>query len=351
MDRELPRDLYGRGRTDRLMRSMAAVVNAFDRIAQLDRRRPPVTAVDRNLRLSVEQVRSEAVGVRSVSLVAPDGSALPAWHPGAHLDVALPSGRVRQYSLCGDPTDRGRYRIAVRRIGAGSEEVHESLRPGDGITVRGPRNAFPLVRSDRYLFVAGGIGITPILPMLRAAESAGSDWHIVYCGRSRDSMPFLDELAEFPAAKTWIRPDEEYGAPVAGDELLESAAGAAVYCCGPAPLITGLRLGFPASGARELHFERFSPPPIVAGTPFEVELRRSGHLLTVPAEESALEVIRRVRPDIAYSCRQGFCGTCRVSLLAGTPEHRDGALTEDERAHAFMPCVSRAEHGRLVLDL
>ncbi|GAB3301359.1 PDR/VanB family oxidoreductase [Parasphingorhabdus pacifica] len=351
MKPEVPGDLYGRRRQDRLMRAMATMVEALDRVAGLDTGRPPVTSVDRDLHVVVERVRTETPDVRSVTFVPDEGTTLPPWQPGSHVDVQLPSGRVRQYSLCGDPADRDRYRIAVRRIGVASQEVHEELHLGRRMTLRGPRNAFPLVRAERYLFIAGGIGVTPILPMLRAVSAGGADWRFIYCGRSRESMPLLEELATFDPARTWIRPDDEYGVPVSGSELLAGAEGATVYCCGPAALTTGLRMDLPASGARELHSERFSPPPITAGEPFEVQLGAGGRVLTVAADESALDAVRRVRPDVAYSCRQGFCGTCRVGLLAGEADHRDHVLAGDERACSFLPCVSRAERDRLVLDL
>src|SRR5699024_5180113 len=181
---------------------------------------------------------------------------------------------------------------------------------GDHLTVRGPRHAFPFIPSGRYLFLAGGIGITAILPMVRAAAAAGADWRLVYCGRSRETMPFRAEMTALDPTRVWIRPDDDYGVPASGQELLAHAPdGARVYCCGPVPMITGVRLDLPASRATALHYERFSPPPIVAGRPFEVELARTGRVLQVPADRSALEVIRDEYPDIAYSCRQGFCGT------------------------------------------
>lgn len=349
-----PPDVYGRDRPDRFMRGIAGLISLYNKLTALDPPRPPVVAMDRDLPLVVDDIRAEADDVHSLRLVPASDSPLPTWSPGAHVDVILPSGRQRQYSLCGDPADRSYYRIAVRRIadgGGGSREVHDELRVGSRITVRGPRNAFPFIQADRYLFIAGGIGITPILPMVRAAAAARADWRFVYCGRSRESMPFLDEIAELDPDRVWIRPDAEYGAPVSGGELLEDAEGATVYCCGPIPMISGVRVDLPASQARELHFERFSAAPIVDGKPFEVELKRSDRVLHVPADQSALDVIREVKPDVAYSCQQGFCGTCKVRLLAGTADHRDQALTHDERAHALMICVSRAEHDRLVLDL
>ncbi|KAA9154191.1 oxidoreductase [Amycolatopsis acidicola] len=293
-----------------------------------------VRAVNRDLRLRVERVRREAEDV--VSLRLANGSPLPTWRPGSHLDVHLPSGRRRQYSLCGDPADRFSYRIAVRRIGAGSAELH-ALTEGDELTVRGPRNAFPYAPADRSLFIAGGIGITPILPMVKAARG---DWRLIYCGRSRDSLPFLDEL---PEDRVRIRTDDEHGVPDAA-ELLDGFDGS-VYLCGPAPLLEAVR----RTHHGPLHFERFAPPPVVDGRPFEVELARTGDVLPVPADASALSVVQERLPGVAYSCRQGFCGTCRVRVLAGEVDHRGGATfghTED----SMLICVSRGT-GRITLDL
>lgn len=349
-----PPDVYGRDRPDRFMRYLGGVISFYSRLMTLDPPRSPVVPVDRDLRLVVDDVRTEADDVRSLRLVRPDGTALPSWRPGAHVDLVLPSGRQRQYSLCGDPADHGSYRIAIRRIdngGGGSREAHDALRAGSDVVVRGPRNAFPLVRADRYLFIAGGIGITPILPMVREVAATTADWRFVYCGRSRESMPFLDEIAELDPRRSWIRPDSDYGVPVSGRELLENAQDATVYCCGPSPLLHSVRLDLATSRAKELHFERFSAAPIVDGKPFEVELKRSGQVLEVPANRSALEVIRDAKPDVPYSCQQGFCGTCKVRLLAGSPNHHDHVHTDEERSDAIMICVSRADRGRLVLDL
>ncbi|SNR54544.1 Ferredoxin-NADP reductase [Haloechinothrix alba] len=349
-----PSDLRGRPRRDRLMSSLEAVVSVYQRIsAYSGRRRRPVTPVSRDRELVVDRMRTEAEDVVSLRLTAPDGATLPAWRPGAHLDVVLPSGCVRQYSLCGDTADTRAYRIAVRRLpgGTGSGEVHEELRPGSRVTVRGPRNAFPLAPARSYLFVAGGIGITPILPMVRAAAARGADWQLVYTGRTTASMPFIDELTRIDPRRVWIRPDTEYGIPASGAELLERAPeGAAAYCCGPTPMITSLRVDRPASRVRSLHFERFGPPPISDGAPFEIELARSGRVLPVPADHSALDVVREAVPDVAYSCRQGHCGTCAVGLISGTVEHRDRVLPEPERENTMMICVSRAT-GRVVVDL
>ncbi|WP_414641964.1 PDR/VanB family oxidoreductase [Amycolatopsis sp.] len=313
------------------MSTLVGVVGVYRRLSQFSgRRRPPVRAVDRNMPLVVEDVRPEAEDV--VSLRLGNGTPLPGWRPGAHVDLVLPSGLVRQYSLCGDPSEKDHYRIAVRKIGVASAEVH-ALRPGARVDVRGPRTAFPFVGEGPFLFVAGGIGITPILPMVGACVESGADWRLVYTGRSRASMPFLDELSAY-GDRVSIRPDTEYGVPASGAELLDGMPdGASVYCCGPVPMITGVRVDLALTTAKAVHFERFAPPPIVAGEPFRLTLRRSGTVLDVPADRSALNVLLDARPGTPYSCRQGFCGTCAVPTADGG---------------SMRVCVDR---GTTVLDL
>lgn len=359
--RVVPPDLHGRPRADRLWRIVAAAFTAYSLIGRYTLRPRRIRRVDRDLHLLVDEVRIEAPDVRSYRLVAADGAPLPRWQPGGHLDVVLPSGRRRQYSLCGDPTDRSYYRIAARRIssdaggGGGSQELHDTVQPGAVLTVHGPRNGFPYLLAARYLFIAGGIGITPILPMVQQAAATGAQWQLVYTGRSRESMPFLGELAALDPERVQIRPDTEFGVPASGAELLgEAADGATVYCCGPAPMIAAVRADLPGSGAATLHFERFSAPPIVNGRPFEVELARSGRVLTVPADRSALEVIREVAPEVPYSCRQGFCGTCHTRVLTGDTgiDHRDRLISAPRTPGTIAICVSRSPDGRrIVLDL
>ncbi len=315
---ERPTRLDGSARKDRLLSTLVGVAAVYRRLSEFSgKRRPPVAEVDRNLPLLVDVVRHEADGVVSLRLVPPGGGPLPSWRPGAHLDLVLPSGLVRQYSLCGDPGDRTYYRVAVRRIGAASGEVH-GLAPGTKVVVRGPRTAFPFVGGGPFLFVAGGIGITPILPMVQRAAAMGADWRLVYTGRTRGSMPFLDELATYGPDRVWIRPDTEYGIPASGAELLEGLPeGASVYCCGPVPMITSVRVDLSVSWGKSVFFERFAPPPIVSGKPFQLRLRRSGLTLDVPAGRSALDVVRDVLPNVPFSCRQGFCGTCAVPTAEG----------------------------------
>ncbi|SUD49294.1 Phthalate dioxygenase reductase [Nocardia otitidiscaviarum] len=332
------------------LRLLGVAVDVYKRIFTTPAISPPnpVRHSGFDLDVVVESVCIEAVDVESFTLVAATGDPLPAWRPGSHLDVFLPSGRQRQYSLCGDPSDRDRYRIAVRRIAGGdggSREMH-TLRPGDALRIRGPRNAFTFVETaPSYLFLAAGIGITPILPMVRAAGRRG---HLVYTGRTRATMPFLDELP----LHADIRPDDEYGPPDVPAILATAAPGAAVYVCGPPPVLAAAqRSFFSLDPTGSLHTERFSALPVTDGRAFPLRLARTGTQVTVGSRETVLDAVRRVKSDAVYSCRQGFCGTCRTRVLAGEVEHRDRLLTPGERAEHMLTCVSRSTGGPLVLDL
>lgn len=320
----VPRDLRGRDRPDRAMRVLSTLATGYRALGRGAGREP--VPVDRTLRLVVADRAVVADGVVAVRFAARDGRPLPPWQPGCHLDVELPGGLRRQYSLTGDPADRRSYRIAARLLGRGSAAVH-GLAAGDPVAVRGPRNAFPFVPRAHLLFVAGGIGITPIAPMVRAAARLGVDWHLLYTGRTRASMPFLDTLGD--RDRITVHADDEHGPPA--DLLARAAPGAAVYACGPLPMLDAVRAAFPDSAATALHTESFSPAPVVGGRPFRLVLARSGAVLDVPADRTALDVVREVRPDVAYSCRQGFCGTCRVG--------------------AHLICTARPAGDRLVIDL
>jgi ferredoxin-NADP reductase len=303
---------------DRFVRGLTRFTDFYTRsLPYWGRPRGWAGTLERPLNLVVSERKQVADDVVSIRLAGDD---LPAWQPGAHLDLRLPSGLRRQYSLCGDPGDHT-YRIAARLIGPGSAEVH-GLQPGTKVVVRGPRNAFPFVAQGKMLFVAGGIGITPILPMARTADRLGLDWQLVYKGRS---LPFEDEL---PQGKVTINPGR--------DEILANAPeGGAVYVCGPAGMLDAVKRDFPACPSIGLHYERFGPPPIVDGKPFEVQLGRDGPVLDVPADRSALAVLRDFRPSVPYSCQQGFCGTCRQRTVDGSD---------------ILVCVERTDGERLVLE-
>nr|WP_119612458.1 PDR/VanB family oxidoreductase [Streptomyces acidiscabies] len=297
----------------------------------------------RGVRLRVAGREGVAEGVVQLRL---EGDELPRWEPGAHLDLVLPSGLVRQYSLCGDPGDTSSYTVAARLVEGGrggSREVHEELREGVEVEVRGPRNRFPLVAgAPAYVFVAGGIGITPILPMLRALPE-GVEWRLLYCGRSRASMPFLEEVEKFGADRVTV----VEGRGELDAFLGELAEGTAVYCCGPEGLAAAVEERVPG-----VRLERFGAAGALVGdAAFEVELRRSERVLTVAADSSVLAAVREELPDTLYSCEQGFCGTCRQRVLEGEVDHRDELLTDQERDESMLICVSRARGGRLVLDM
>ncbi|WP_406097603.1 PDR/VanB family oxidoreductase [Streptomyces sp. NBC_01013] len=304
-------------------------------------------------RLLITERTTPADGVVQLRLEGPD---LPPWQPGAHLDLVLPSGPVRPYSLCGDPADRGTYTVAVRLAEegrGGSREVHALLHEGLEIEVRGPRNRFPLADAPSYVFVAGGIGITPVLPMLRALAASGADWRLLYGGRSRATMPFLAEIEKLDADgdRVTVVPQDEAGHPDVAAALVDAAEGTAVFCCGPAPLMEAVEAALPAGCT--LHLERFSATGTDAAgsAPFEVELHRSRRTVPVAAGQSVLAAVRAELPHVPYSCEQGFCGTCRQRVLVGDVEHRDDLLTDAERHDSMLICVSRCRGGRLVLDL
>ena len=305
--------------------------------------------------------RSEiAAGVVSLTLARPGGGRLPDWTPGSHIDLVLPTGAVRQFSLCGDRWDPYAYRVAVLREPGGrggSQYVHDELAVGDVVGFGGPRNNFPLVPSERYLFIAGGIGITPLLPMIVQAERLGADWELAYCGRSRASMAFADRLAGHGRrVRLLAAAGPAAGRLDVGAELARHDATRKVYCCGPPRLLAGVERAARAWPAGTLRTERFVARELGAparDTPFEVYLLRSGKSVTVPPGVSVLEAVAAAGSRILSSCRQGLCGTCETAVAAGTPDHRDSILGDDERSggDCMFVCVSRSLSDRLVLDL
>lgn len=315
------------------------------------------TEVELDLRISTKA--DVADGVVMIELAAPDGSELPAWTPGSHVDLVVRDGLERQYSLCGDPADRSVWRIAVLRepgSRGGSEHVHVNLHVDAVQRVRGPRNHFGLVPSPRYLFIAGGIGITPIMPMIARAEADGAQWHLVYGGRSRASMAFAEELATQYPERVDIVPHDERGLLPLREIAGEPMSNTQVYCCGPEPLLVAIEevtAGWPPGS---LHLERFAPRQVETFDPdgkFVVELAASGMELTVHPDESILDVLMDNGIDIDTSCTEGVCGTCETRVLSGVPDHLDSVLTPDEQAanDTMFVCVSRARSPRLVLDL
>jgi cytochrome P450/ferredoxin-NADP reductase len=307
------------------------------------------------------RVQSKAVvadGVVVLTLREVDDHPLPRWDPGAHVDLILDNGTTRQYSLCGDPTDRYTWRLGILHDPngrGGSQYVHDRLQVGDTVRVRGPRNNFPLLDSSRYLFIAGGIGVTPILPMIAQAEAAGADWRLVYGGRRRASMAFLDELAQY-SDRVSIRPQDETGLLELDSLLGAPHSETLVYCCGPEPLLAAVEERCQAWPARSLRVERFTPKALTEPAlteAFEVFLKQSDITLTVPPDRSILSVVEEAGVGVLSSCAEGTCGTCETAVLEGEPDHHDSVLTEDERRanDCMMICVSRSCSPRLVLDL
>ncbi|MDE1180384.1 PDR/VanB family oxidoreductase [Paraburkholderia sp.] len=310
--------------------------------------------------VQITGMRLEAAGVISLELQAPDRSALPRWHAGAHIDLVLPSGLTRQYSLCGDIDDTLRLRIAVLLESngrGGSREVHGGLRLGQSVTIRGPRNAFELQPADSFVFVAGGIGITPILPMIRTAQRANATWTLIYGGRSRASMAFIPELERIGGDNVRIMPADETGLIDLDDVVTRAKAGAQVYSCGPAALLDALTERFAANDLTDsLHIERFSaasPKTAQQAGAFRVMLARSGGAVDVAADVSVMTALREAGHCVPSSCEQGICGMCETRVIDGVPDHRDMLLTEGERQRGdvMMVCVSRALTPTITLDL
>jgi cytochrome P450/ferredoxin-NADP reductase len=310
---------------------------------------------------AVARVAAKAVvadGVATLSLREIEGQSFPPWEPGAHVDLIIDGVATRQYSLCGDPADQHLWRLGILRDPrgtGGSLYVHDQLRAGDIVRVRGPRNNFPLVPSPRYLFIAGGIGITPMLPMVRAAVAAGAEWELVYGGRQRSSMAFLDELARYgERVRAW--PQDERGFLPLGELLGQPQPDTLIYCCGPEPLLNAVEQACAGWPKGALHVERFVARPLtepVRTEAFEVHLAQSGLTLTVPTDRSILSMVEEAGVGVLSSCGEGTCGTCETPVLEGVPDHRDSVLDAEQReaGDCMMICVSRSATARLVLSL
>ena len=303
-----------------------------------------------------------AEGVAVLDLAHPENEDLPRWEPGAHVDLMLRDGLTRQYSLCGDPADRGVWRVGILldpNSRGGSRFVHDNLHEGTTVRVRGPRNHFPLVDAPRYRFVAGGIGITPIYAMLEEVQRTGSDWTLLYGGRTRASMTFADELAERYPDRVTVWPQDEKGLLDLEGLLKDPEDGTLVYSCGPEGLLSALEQHTAHWLPGALHIERFAAKAPRAEEAaqaldrFEVVCHRSGVTLEVTADQSILDVLEDADIPIMASCYEGVCGTCEARIVEGTPDHRDSVLSEPEKAagEVMLVCVSRSRTERLVLDL
>ena len=311
------------------------------------------TAVDMVVRSRDD--RTEGVAV--LELVPASDRPLPRWQPGAHIDVLVPGGEARQYSLCGAPGAQS-YRIAVLRepeSRGGSVWIHETLHPGATVRVAGPRNHFEFVpeRGTSYRFLAAGIGITPIVPMLRSAAESGVDYALDYAGRSRAHMALLDEVIAEHGQRVSLHPADE-GARLDIPALFAQLPPfTTTYCCGPARFIAAVE---DAARGRQLKVERFEAKELgepVLTVPFEVELAFSGQTITVPPEKTVLQAIEDAGVLVLSSCKVGTCGTCETRVMAGEVDHRDSILTAVEQAanDVMYVCVSRSAGPSLTLEL
>lgn len=327
--------------------------------------RHPVTIGEPSTRtitrtVTVEEVTHEADGVVGLTLIDPSGAPLPAWSPGSHIDLEL--GELsRQYSLCGDASDTRRYRIAVLRepdSRGGSRFVHENIRVGDTLTMRGPRNHFRLdPDAERYVFVAGGIGITPIVAMADHVRAQGKDYEIHYCGRGEAGMALLGRLRRDHARHLHVY-DSAAGTRLDVEALLaHPVEGTQIYACGPQRLLDALEAASAHWPEDALHVEHFTTThkaldPSVEHA-FDVELADSGLTVTVAADQTVLDALRAANIDVPSDCEEGLCGTCEVPVLSGQIDHRDVVLTKAERAAQtkMMACCSRACGTTLKLGL
>jgi ferredoxin-NADP reductase len=311
-----------------------------------------------NAQLRVKRREWVSDSVVAVELERPDGCPLPEWSPGSHVDLTLPSGLVRQYSLCGG-TDPRAWRVAILREPSsrgGSAYLCDSLAEGDLLEVGVPRNNFPLVQAAGHCFIAGGIGITPLLPMMAELASAGRPTRLHYGGRRRSSMAFLEEVTGYGAAVS-VQPEDEAGLLPIPEIVAGLPAGWAVYCCGPEPLIAAVESACSTRPDLHLRLERFVAVTVEAAADAEasytVVLDRSGAEVVVGARESLLEALEAAGVEVGQECREGICGACETKVLSGDPDHRDSILTaaEKESCSTMFICVSGSRSPRLVLDL
>jgi ferredoxin-NADP reductase len=299
-----------------------------------------------------------AEGVVAFGLEDPVGADLPPWTPGSHVDLVLGPDLIRQYSLCGDPNDRQRWRIAVLLEPdgrGGSLHLHHHVSNGDRLRIRGPRNNFALEPARHYEFIAGGIGITPILPMISAVHRSGAEWTLHYGGRARRSMAFVDELDPY-GDRVKIRPQDIDGLLDLDSALGRVDSDTLVYGCGPPALIAAVEQRCQQLNPAALCVERFSNDVLAAGgdsPQFTVELVSTGATFVVAHDETILSVLDASGITVPYSCKGGLCGTCETAVIEGDVDHRDVLLTDAEKASnaTMMICVSRANSPKLVLDL
>jgi ferredoxin-NADP reductase len=314
---------------------------------------------EHNFEVRVRASTPVSARVITAHLVSVSGDPLPAWTPGSHVDAVLPNGLVRQYSLCGDPSDTTEYRIAVLHEPdgrGGSAYIHDEVHENDVLELRGPRNHFELMSAPRYRFIAGGIGITAILPMIAAAAASGADWSFRYLARSRAEMPFLNELKRYDPSRITLYESSVTGRVAVADLVGNRARDELLYACGPASLLEALETGTADWPPSTVRFERFEVRHDLQDAPtfdFLVKLKTSDRELEVPSDKSILDVVEEAGIPWPYSCREGTCGTCETRVIAGIADQRDSVLSDDEQdANEYMMiCVSRSKTPTLELEI
>ncbi|MBN3802363.1 cupin domain-containing protein [Paraburkholderia sp. Ac-20336] len=319
--------------------------------------RKPV-ASDR-LNATVCAIHREARGIVSIELTPQANEAFPPFDVGSHIDLHLPDGMVRSYSLCNSPGETGRYVVGVYRVPesrGGSRYIHDGLRVGSTIEISKPRNNFPLHEDAAHsVLIAGGIGITPILGMVRRLMALGRPVELLYCARSRSDAAFVKQIEAFGLPVTWHFNDEHGDRVDLRHFLASRPADAHFYACGPASMLDDFERLCAELGREHAHVERFVARdlPATQQSSYEVELRRTGRKLAVTPAKSLLQTLLDEGIEVAHGCTQGLCGACKTRVLEGEPDHRDSVLTSAERAsHAVMTvCVSGCKSGTLVLDL
>lgn len=315
------------------------------------------------LSLQLRAIRHQADGIHTFEFSRPDGGALPAFTPGAHIDLHLANGLVRSYSLCNGSEETHRYVVGINRDRAsrgGSAFVHDKLRVGEILQIGEPRNNFVLNEDAAHtVLIAGGIGITPLWCMVQRLASLGKTWELHYCARSRKNAAFVGELLAVTGSSTRGRVHLHFDDELQG-QLLDMAmavaatdAGSHFYCCGPAPMLEAFEKATAQLPAEQVHVEYFTAkeaPALNGG--FKIDLARSGKVLDVPPGRSILDVLLDAGVDVPYSCKEGVCASCETRVLAGVPDHRDLILTKEEQArnNVMMVCCSGSKTPTLVLD-
>jgi ferredoxin-NADP reductase len=313
------------------------------------------------IELRLQQIRLEAQDICSYELVSLNGANLPTFTAGAHIDVHMPGAIVRSYSIASSPAQHASYQIAVQRDAqgrGGSKWLHDHIRVGQSVTATLPKNEFELVEEAKEsVFIAGGIGITPILSMIRRLNALGKSWKLHYATRSRKATAFMAELAALDGGRDWVQyaMGDERLARISLKHIVEAApAQAHFYCCGPTRMIDDFIAAASTRNPAHIHFERFSASGEAATAGgFEVVLAKTGRRLSVAAGQTVLDALLDSNVQIAYACSNGICGTCMTTVLSGTPDHRDDFLSDEEKksGKSIMVCCSGSLSPELVLDL